>query len=68
MFKQIWLSPHCDNCIKDAYIEWCLEPGNWPKCDWCGKGPVRYKLDKRHMKGKEIVSVALGNKKLKKRT
>ena len=40
---EIWLSPRCDqNCERT----WCEDPSNG--CDWCGKKPVRYMLDKRH--------------------
>ena len=42
-FTEIWLSPRCDqNCERT----WSEDASN--ECDWCGKKPVRYILDKRY--------------------
>ena len=54
MHKEIWLSPHCEECIDDPnlLITWCSNKRAHDECEICERGPVRYVIDKRHLKGR----------------
>lgn len=44
--REIWLSPHCQQCAHFAETTWCQD-NIYDACEECGKKPIRYALDKR---------------------
>ena len=53
--KQVYLTPHCADCMTRPWeieILWC-EHDHGEICDWCGRGCIRYPVDKRFLRGDE---------------
>ena len=49
LYPEIYLPPHCKDCHSDIDEDlcWVNDSAAHSDCDWCGRAPVRYVIDKR---------------------